>query len=116
MGAKFKSLFSFSRLQVEEAFKKAKPCASVHGLKLLRVPMTQLSPLLFKSDQPGMLLIITPRVSGKSHDRNKLRRQIKSIFYEEKLSTLPAVSILLVYKPAMSIPFTQLKEFMCSKW
>lgn len=116
MGAVFKRLFALTNGQVKEAFKQAKVCGSIHGLKLLRVPYTNFPPETFSSITYGKLLIITPRICGKAHDRNKLRRQMKALFYEEKKYSLPVVTIVLVYKAAMNLDFKRLKKFMRSQW
>lgn len=60
----------------------------------------------------GKLLIVLPRASGKAHDRNRLRRQLRSIFYEHQLYANKTVWILLVRKEAMKLDFAQLTTFL----
>jgi ribonuclease P protein component len=59
------------------------------------------------------MLIIIPRRAGKAHDRNRIRRQIKAIFYGEQLFTTNATYIVLVYEQATGLTFDQLKTFFC---
>jgi ribonuclease P protein component len=105
---KFKELFLFKRNEVQEAFEKITLHSQIKGLKLLQAPLS-----IFKDSEQthGKLLIVTSRRSGKAHKRNKIRRQIKSIFYEEKLYEKPAISVLIVYKEAMELDFEKIKDF-----
>ena len=106
---KFRELFAFKKLEIDYAFKNAKINSQVLGLKLLEAPL-----LCSDSEEKriGKILIVTPRKSGKSHERNKIRRQVKSIFYEEKLYENHIASILLVYKQAQKLTFDNLKTFL----
>ena len=99
----FKQLFSFSQTEIKEAFANAKLKDKIFGFKLLQAPTDHAY---------GKLLIVTPRKVGKACKRNKIRRRVKSIFYEERLFKIPANSILLVYKPANDINFEQIKAFL----
>ena len=100
----FKSLFSFSKKEIDHAFKDARVIKGIPGLKLLQTPTRNI--------EHGKLLIITPRKLGKAHDRNKIRRRIKAIFFESKLYEKPVVSIILVYKETISTTFKDLKSFL----
>lgn len=61
----------------------------------------------------GKMLIIIPRRAGKAHDRNRIRRQIKDIFYTQQLFIPKATYIVLVYQQARWLTFDQLKNFFC---
>lgn len=102
---KFKNLFSFSKSETESAFKNTALHDQITGFKLLQTPPTT-------SSKFGKLLIIISKRSGKAHERNLLRRQIKSIFYEEKLFKKPITSILIVYKQATKLTFDEIKKFL----
>ena len=104
---KFKDLFCFSKLEVDSAFKKATLLKKIDGLKLLRSAMGE-------AQTHGKLLIITPRAMGKAHLRNLMRRQLKAIYYENKLYTNTTTLILLVYKAATELTFEELKAFLIS--
>jgi len=101
---KYKDLFSFSKKEVNNAFNKSKAIAQINGLKLLFNPISN-----FKY---GKLLIITSRKTGKAHLRNKIRRQIKEIFYKNQLFNKQGTYIILIYSQALELTFNQLKEFL----
>jgi ribonuclease P protein component len=103
----FKQLFAFSTREVQFSFSFAAFLAGILGLRLLRAP------LFYKEQSYGKLLIIIPKRSGKAHERNKLRRQIKAAFYENKLFEKPITSVLLVYHQAKKLSYEEIKEFLC---
>ncbi len=122
---KFKELFSFTKKEIQESFKEVRPKCRKSGLKLLQIPMSdniKMSEDLKMSDdikisnviekEFGKILIIIPGKTAKAYKRNLLRRQIKSIFFEEELYKKLTISILFVYKPAANLTFDQLKEFL----
>ncbi|MCF7799960.1 ribonuclease P protein component [Candidatus Babeliales bacterium] len=104
MISNFKKLFSFSKKEIDSAFKDAKIKKQDLGLKLLQAKQENLD--------FGKLLIIIPARTGKAHDRNLIKRRIKAIFYEHKLYQKPIISIIFVYKPALNLTFEQLKDFL----
>lgn len=77
------------------------------GFTLLHAPYDDTNTLPY-----AKLLIITSRKCGKAHERNKIKRQIKSIFYEEKLYETSGRFILIVYKEAMHYDFETIKKFL----
>ena len=105
---KINSLFSFPQKEIRQAFQKAKLKNKINGLKLLQIVSNELD----EKYSFGKLLIVIPAKTGKAVDRNKIKRQIKAIFYEERLFEKPLISILLVYKPALKLNFEQIKEFL----
>lgn len=75
-----------------------------------------MSPL---SDTPdaqshGKLLIVTPRKTGSAPKRNLLRRRLKAIYYQEKLYTIAAIGIIILYDHATTLSFDELKTFLTS--
>lgn len=58
------------------------------------------------------ILIITSRKVGNAPQRNKIRRRIKSLFYEEKLFTSPYDCIVIVRKEAVDLSFAELKKLL----
>lgn len=102
----FKKLFSFKKKEIDQAFSHAKFHAKMPGFKLLKS---------FSTDDFGKLLIIIPGAAGKAHERNLVRRQIKSIFYEEKLYQNRHIFILLVYRQALELGFEEIKTFLKEK-
>lgn len=101
-----RSLFSFSKAQVDAAFAGASVLARVNGIKLLSNAPDQ-------GQTTGKILIIIPRKAGKAHDRNRMRRQIKAIFYSEQLFKIKGTYIALIYDEAKVLTFDQLKAFFC---
>ncbi|MFH1461971.1 MAG: ribonuclease P protein component [bacterium] len=101
---KFKDLFRFEKKEVDLTFQNAKQKDKIEGLKLLQSPNVETA--------FGKLLIITSKKVGKAHKRNRIRRQLKSIFYQEKLFQNPINSIIIVYKQATDLTFEQLREFL----
>ena len=60
----------------------------------------------------GRVLIIASRKVGNAPERNRVRRRIKSIFYEEKLFDRSFDCVVIVYKKAVLLPFEQLKDLL----
>jgi ribonuclease P protein component len=83
-------------------------CGRIPGLKLVKLKKS--------NESPGKLLIIIPRKTGKAVARNKLRRQIKAIFYEEKLYQKPGTFIVVVYKEAAELSFQEIRSFMIERF
>lgn len=108
----FRKIFAFTTQEISCIFKHAGAKKYHTGLKLLQAPVN-CSPIIQSAKNPyGKLLIVTPRACGKAHDRNRIRRQIKAIFYEEELYQAPAIWVLLVRKQAMDLSFDDLKKFL----
>ena len=108
----FKNLFSLKQKEIDAAFTSARLLNNVRGLKLLQTPHSSVPQTL----EHGKLLIIISKKVGKAHDRNRLRRQLKTIFYEEQLYTQPVVSILIVYPHALTLSFDEIKNFLVSSF
>ena len=103
MSLDFRSLFSFQPAEVKQAFAVAVRLGYGQGVKLIKAPTT--TPY-------SKLLVVTPRASGKAHDRNLVRRRAKAIFYEFASHEKPAIFILLVNKRATNDSFDSLKAFL----
>ena len=67
-----------------------------------------------KTKEFGRILIIANRKVGKAVQRNKIRRQLKSIFYERKLYDQGYDCIVIVKKEAVGLPFEVLEELLCT--
>ncbi len=96
-------LSRFSRDEVRQVFRKAKIKKKIEGLEFF------LAPRLFEF---GRILVITPRKTGNAPERNKIRRRLKAIFYEEKLYEQPYDCIIIVRKEAIQLSFDQLKKIL----
>lgn len=94
---------SFTRTEIHRLFKTARRIVKESSCDLLVCPRT--------GTQAG-LLIVTSRKVGNSPERNKVRRRIKAIFYEEKLYNQAYDCIIIVKKPGTLLPFNQWKELL----
>lgn len=103
---KFKDLFRFEKKEIDHTFQNVQQEDKTEGLKQLQ------SPIQKESQEFGKLLIIASRKVGQAHKRNRIRRQLKSIFYQEKLFKKPVNSIMLIYKSALNLTFEELKQFL----
>lgn len=110
MKNKFRSLFSLTKDEIAQAFRQARLFCSQRGLKILQAPLQLNNESA--DDNHGKMLVITPKKSGKAHDRNKIKRQLKALFYEEKLYETKSIFIVLVYKNAMSLSFDDIKDIV----
>lgn len=60
----------------------------------------------------GRILVVTPARIGNAPQRNKLRRQIKAIFYEEKLFSLGYECVVIAKIKAKFLSFDELKKVL----
>lgn len=93
----------FTKQEIDQAFAQAERVAHNPYITILRAP---------RQKEFGHILIIASRKIGNAPQRNKLRRQLKSIFYEEKLYELPYNCIIITRPGATEISFDQLKEML----
>ena len=63
-----------------------------------------------KAKETARLLVATPRKLGNAPVRNKIRRRLKAIFYEQKMFLRDEDMILIAKKGSLSLPFAQLQE------
>jgi ribonuclease P protein component len=69
-----------------------------------------------KQGSLGRILIIASRKVGNAPERNLLRRRIKAIFYEEKLYIYPFDGAIILYKKAVGLSFSELKNMICDAY
>jgi ribonuclease P protein component len=98
-----KDLSRFSKPEIDKAFKKARRVVKHAGLHLLVAP---------QQGPHGRILIIIPRKVGKSPERNKIKRRLKAIFYEEKLYEKGFDCIAIAKPGAAQISFDELKKLL----
>jgi ribonuclease P protein component len=102
----FRQLFRFSQKEVCFSFDHIVDRRNYRGFKLLKAP-------LFRNDNSyGKLLVVTPRAAGKATERNRLRRQIKNIFFQEHCYQVPCTWIIIVYPKAKCVGFDAIKGFL----
>jgi ribonuclease P protein component len=100
---KFRKFFYFSKKELDVLLKKTELICKEKGLKILQAPVEKIE------QDFGKLLMIIPKKSGKAFERNLIKRRLKSIFYEEQLFTKPINTVIIVYKSAMQLSFSDLK-------
>ena len=93
----------WTKKEILALFKSAKRFCYHPGIDIRVTPKKQ--PL-------GRLLIVTPKKMGNAPERNRVRRRLKAIFYENKLYDL-GFDWLFFAKPGIAdVPFSQLKDFI----
>ena len=96
-----KHISRFTRKEIDHLFAS---CTAVYKSKEL-VILT--APCLLDT---GRVLLITSRKVGNAPERNKLRRQGRAIYYEERLFSLQKDCIAIFKAPAVKLSFEQLKS------
>lgn len=101
--SRFSSLFSLRKKQIDAAFSSARRRGSMSGIKVLHA---------LSDDMPAKVLIVPTRGFKGHVKRNKIRRQIKSIVYEDNLAQQHGTFIILLYAEAPTIAFPDLRPFL----
>lgn len=95
----------FTKKEIDQAFSKARRVLKHPGFDILVAPAQK---------EFGRILVIASRRVGNAPVRNKIKRQLKSIFYEEKIYTLGNDYIVIVRAHAATLPFTTIKDLFLS--
>ena len=93
----------FKTDEVKTVFQNSKHRIKTSGLKIFIAP---------KILEFGRILVVISRKVCNSPKRNRLRRRLKSIFYEEKLYDLGYDWVVLTSKEAKDLSFDQLKKII----
>lgn len=123
----FRSLFNFRKKEIDAAFANAQPLASCYGIKVLKsaspAPEPGPSPLdpavspgkhSIEASPPAKFILIPTRGWPNAPKRNRLRRQVKAIIFEEKLHEKePGIYIILLYPVAKDIDRAAVRKFLC---
>ncbi|MFT6765787.1 MAG: ribonuclease P protein component [Alteromonas naphthalenivorans] len=100
-----KKISSFTQSEITKLLSTAKVRGRIPGLRILAA-----SPSL--SSVHGRILIITPRRSGNSPERNLIRRRLKSIFIEDELSQKNIDLVVIVRREGIDTSFGTLKKLL----
>jgi len=92
-----------SKKELDKIFKKARRAIKTQELVILVAPARK---------DIGRILVIASRKVGKAHERNKIRRQMRSIFYEEALFKQGLDCIVIVKPGGIKLPFAKLKQLL----
>ena len=98
-----RNLSRFTKKEIDALFKKARRVIKHQGLHILVAP---------KQKEYGRILIIASRKTGNAPTRNKIRRRLKSIFYEQELYKQEYDCIVIVKKEGPLLTFEQLKKLL----
>lgn len=96
-----RAITQFTKSEIDSLFKTGRRIAKLNEIILLRSPAQK---------EIGRVLIIVPKRVGNAPVRNKLRRQIKSLFYENKLYKKGYDWVAILKPGAKDLSFTQLQD------
>ena len=97
------NLSAFTRNEIQRLFASAQRVVHQHGITILKAPQT---------GTHGRILIVTPAKIGAAPVRNRIRRRLKSIFYQEHLYNTPYDYVVIVKKHGIKTPFDELKRLL----
>jgi len=98
-----KQISSFTQKDIQELFKNTRLVVMQPPL-LIRIGPAKKS--------VGRLLVVTPKAVGSAPIRNKLRRRLKSLFYQEKFYSLGKDCIILARQGAGELTYEQLHTLL----
>jgi len=102
----FRAISQFTQREIDALFQASRLVFKKDGIAI------RLAPRIGESSR---ILIIASKKAGNAVKRNKVRRRIKSIFYEEKLYELsPNDWIIFIYKNGISLSYQELKKIILS--
>jgi ribonuclease P protein component len=101
MAAIIRKISQFSKSEIDSLWKRARRVVRHGGLDLLKAP---------RSSDIGRILMVIPKRIGNAPTRNKLRRQIRHLFYEHKLYTGDSDWIVVARPGAQELSYTKLQE------
>ena len=96
-------LSRFTKKEIDLLFKKSERVVSHPALNILRAPATH---------DFGRILLIASRKVGNAPTRNKLKRQLRAIFFEERLYERGYDCIVILRKEAATLSFAQIKQLL----
>ena len=100
-----KQLSTFSQKELKQIIRSARRVLKDPGLDIILYPAR----LAF-----GRILVVTSRKVGNAPERNKIRRRLKAIFYQERLYEHKKDCIVFIKKPGIHYTYEQLKDILCT--
>lgn len=100
MASFVRQLTRFSKADVDYLFAHARMLYKDAGITILCAPQQKLF---------GRALLITPRKVGNAPQRNKIRRQLKAIFYQDKLYNLGIDCAFIIRAPLCKKSFQEIR-------
>jgi ribonuclease P protein component len=101
MAKLIRKITQFSPSEIDSLWKQARRVVRHAGLHLLKAP---------RSGSLGRILMVIPKRIGDAPTRNKLRRQLRHIFYENKLFNGDSDWIVIARPGADKITFATLQD------
>lgn len=104
-----RAMTSFTGKEIRTLFNTAQPVVKTAILELRTAPATK---------EHGRILIVIPKKVGSAPERNKIKRRIKALFYEQQLYARGIDVVALVYPGACDIAFDVLGQLLaqaCTK-
>ena len=98
-----RKITQFSKLEIDHLWKNVHPALKHDGFLLLKAP---------RQGSFGRILIVIAKKVGNAPARNKKRRQIKAIFYENKVYEKGFDWIIVVKKPIIALDFQELAALL----
>lgn len=98
-----RKISQFSKQEIDYAFKHAVRLIKTHSIIILAAPKQRLH---------GRILVIASRKVGKAVARNRLKRRLKNIFYQEKTYDIGYDFICIARIGAPELDFQTLKNIM----
>lgn len=93
----------FTKKELNQFFSEARTLLKRPELTVLIMP---------RAKETARLLVITPRLIGNAPQRNKIRRQLKAIFYEHQFFQGPFDCVIIVRKEIMSLAFDEIEKII----
>ena len=95
----------FTKKEIDQAFSQARRVLKHPGFDILVAPAQK---------EFGRILVIASRRVGNAPARNKIKRQLKSLFYENQIYTRGNDYIVIVRAYATTLSFTTIKDLFLS--
>ncbi len=92
---------TFKRPEISRLFKQARRIYKSRELDVLSAP---------RAKEYARLLIVTPKKIGNAPQRNKIKRRLRAIFYENDLFDGTTDMIVIIKKEGVDMPFEELKR------
>ncbi len=100
-----RKITQFSKQEIDQLWKNVHPVLKHDGFLLLKAP---------RQGNFGRILIVLAKKVGNAPTRNKKRRQIKALFYENKIYEKDFDWIIVVKKPIIELDFKELSTLLLS--
>ncbi len=94
-------LSSFTQKEIKAIFRSAKRAYKGPALDILVAPAKK---------HYGRILVVTPRKVGTAPERNRVRRRLKALFYQEQFYNHKLDCFVIIKKPGVQLDSHELKK------